>query len=170
MGITAADRRTVVDIARDAGGWDSLGFDVGDWLGRCVDQAAAFLGRTSEEVSILLTDDRHIKRLNRDFRHQDSATNVLAFPTAGGPPHTVGDGPPGQLVGDIVLAFETVSRECRKTGRPMAHHMAHLCIHGYLHLHGFDHLNDSDAAAMERAEVAILGLLDIASPYRQAGS
>jgi probable rRNA maturation factor len=123
--------------------------------------AAATLSTTSNELAIVLTDDSAIRLLNRDWRGIDAATNVLSFAAkkAGGKHF-------GAHLGDIVLAYETVAREARSEGKPFAHHAAHLAVHGFLHLVGYDHERDADAAAMERTEREILRQLAIPDPYR----
>jgi len=125
---------------------------------RAVARAAAALSTTATELAIVLTDDSAIRGLNRDWRGVDKATNVLSFPT--------GNAAAGHL-GDIVLAFETVAREARAERKPFTHHLAHLAVHGFLHLAGYDHERDRDAIAMERAERAILRQLAVPDPYRQ---
>jgi probable rRNA maturation factor len=110
------------------------------------------------ELAIVLTNDSAIRLLNRDWRGNDAATNVLSFPTqgAGGePPH----------IGDIVLAYETVARGARDEGKPFAHHVAHLTVHGFLHLRGYDHQRSKDADEMEKLERKILRRLAIPDPY-----
>lgn len=115
------------------------------------------------EVSVLLADDALQRRLNREWRGHDRATNVLAFPSgaeapAGGPETVRG-------LGDIVLAHGTVSREARRDGKTLAEHLSHLVVHGFLHLVGFDHEKDAAAAQMEALEVRVLHGLGIADPY-----
>ena len=123
-------------------------------------QAVAVLGKPSGEIAVLLTDDETIRALNRDWRGIDKATNVLSFPaTAPGPQA----GPP--LLGDIAIAYETLARECADEGRAFLHHLSHLTVHGFLHLMGYDHQNDSEADAMERLESSILARLDVPDPY-----
>jgi probable rRNA maturation factor len=68
-------------------------------------------------------------------------------------------------IGDIVIAYETTAREAVADGKPFAHHLAHLAVHGYLHLLGYDHETDRDAKTMERLEVDILARLDVPDPY-----
>ena len=70
------------------------------------------------------------------------------------------------MLGDIVLAYETIAREARDEGKPFAHHLAHLAVHGFLHLLGYDHERDADADAMEQLECRILAGLAIPDPYR----
>lgn len=109
------------------------------------------------ELSILFTDDAAIRRLNRDYRGLDKPTNVLSFPQ-----------PSGQLLGDIILAFETVEREAALAGKPLRAHMGHLVVHGFLHLVGFDHEDDAEAEEMEALERAALKRMGIADPYAGA--
>jgi probable rRNA maturation factor len=115
-------------------------------------------------VGIRLTDDAEQQRLNLVYREKDASTNVLSFPLAdlAEPP------PPGSLLllGDVVLAFETVRREAAEQHRPFADHFRHLVVHGVLHLLGFDHDNDADAVIMEEREVGILAGLGVPDPYR----
>ena len=129
---------------------------------RAVAQAAATASTTGTELAIVLTDDSAIRQLNRLWRGIDAATNVLSFPskkTADEPPH----------LGDIVLAYETIAREAGAEGKPFAHHLAHLVVHGFLHLIGYDHDKDADAETMEQTERKILRRLNIPDPYRQPG-
>jgi probable rRNA maturation factor len=124
---------------------------------RAVSRAAAALSTSGTELAIVLADDSAIRLLNRDWRDVDAATNVLSFP--GADAH-------GRHLGDIVLAFETIAREARAEKKPFAHHLAHLAVHGFLHLIGYDHERDKDAEAMERTERGILRQLAIPDPYR----
>lgn len=128
---------------------------------RAVAAAAATLSTPPAELAIVLTDDSAIRSLNLAWRGIDAATNVLSFPAHGG-------GEPS-LIGDIVLAYETVAREARAQNKLFAHHVAHLAVHGFLHLLGYDHERDSDAERMEAIERDILRRLGIPDPYRLAG-
>jgi len=130
-------------------------------LRRAIDEAALLTSAAVGELAIVLTDDSAIRALNRDWRCKDRATNVLSFRAvevsrARGTPH---------LLGDIVIAYETTEREARAENKPFAHHAAHLAVHGFLHLAGYDHAADDEAAAMERLETAILARLDVPNPY-----
>jgi probable rRNA maturation factor len=111
------------------------------------------------EVSLVFTDDAHVRRLNRAYRGKDSATNVLSFPA---PANNSAFGPP---LGDIALAAETVRREASAEGVTLGEHISHLLVHGFLHLVGYDHENEAEAAVMEGLETAILARLGIADPY-----
>jgi probable rRNA maturation factor len=128
---------------------------------RAVMEAAAVLSTEPAELAIVLTDDSAMRALNRAWRRVDKATNVLSFPT-----QRSGETPP--LLGDIVLAYETIAREARSERKPFAHHLAHLAVHGFLHLLGYDHDRRADAEAMEQAERDILQRLAIPDPYRAA--
>jgi probable rRNA maturation factor len=123
--------------------------------------AAATLSTTAAELAIVLSDDSAIRMLNRDWRGVDASTNVLSFPTA-----KTGGRHSGRHLGDVVLAFETIAREARGERKPLAHHIAHLAVHGFLHLIGYDHERASDAEAMEQTERKILRQLAIPDPYR----
>ena len=127
---------------------------------RAIAQAAAATRSTTRaELAIVLTDDSAIRALNRDWRGIDKVTNVLSFPAK--------DGGPQPHLGDIVLAFETIEREAKSEQKPLSHHLAHLAVHGFLHLLGYDHERDKDAREMEQAERDILRQLKIPDPYRE---
>jgi probable rRNA maturation factor len=121
--------------------------------------AAAEITAPPGEVAVMLTDDATIRTLNRDWRKIDKPTNVLSFPATQVP------GAAAALHGDIVIAYETLAREASDEGKVFTQHLAHLAVHGFLHLMGYDHQNDSDADAMERLERAILARLDLPDPY-----
>jgi probable rRNA maturation factor len=139
-------------------------------------QAAATAASTPRaELAIVLTDDSAIHALNRDWRGHDAPTNVLSFPTPDPlPPLLAGQGRGGRraassgqpkTLGDIVIAFETTAREAAAEGKPLKHHLAHLAVHGFLHLVGYDHEKARDAKKMESLEVEILAGLGVPDPY-----
>lgn len=128
---------------------------------RAVMEAAAMLSTPRSELAIVLTDDIAIRSLNRNWRGVDAATNVLSFPT-----NRAGAAMP--LIGDVVLAYETIAKEASSEGKPFVHHVAHLAVHGFLHLLGYDHVRASDAEAMEELERNVLRRLAIPDPYRRA--
>ncbi len=113
------------------------------------------------EISIVLTNDAHIRALNREWREKDKATNVLSFPAM---PVRPGVALP-PLLGDIVLAAETIRREAGLEDKPFEHHLIHLMVHGFLHIVGYDHETDAEAEEMEAAERRILARLAIPDPY-----
>jgi len=116
---------------------------------------------SESEVAIVLTDDAAIQALNRQWRGRDQPTNVLSFPSPS--PQPSGTGP--RLLGDVIIAYETTAREAEARGLPLGHHLAHLAVHGFLHLLGYDHESDKEAEAMERLEREILARLDVPDPY-----
>ena len=123
-----------------------------------ISAAAGALSTEGGEVSILLIDDSEIARLNRDWRGIDKPTNVLSFPAS-----KVGQG--DKLLGDIVIAYETLERESTDESRDFLHHLAHLAVHGFLHLIGFDHETDAQAEEMEGLESRIMMRLNMPDPY-----
>jgi probable rRNA maturation factor len=110
----------------------------------------------SGDVTILLTDDAEIRRLNGGFRGREKATNVLSFPAPEGSPS----------LGDLAVSLGVVRREALAEGRPLPAHFAHLVVHGTLHLLGHDHLSAGEAMLMERAEARILHRLGLPNPWR----
>jgi probable rRNA maturation factor len=121
--------------------------------------AAAASEKVGGSVSLLLGDDASVAALNRRFRGKDGPTNVLSFP-----PAAAVEGAKGFL-GDIALAAETVVMEAEFQGKQFENHAAHLVVHGFLHLLGYDHAHPADAEAMEARERAILASLGIEDPY-----
>lgn len=116
---------------------------------------------TASELSLVFTDDAEIRRLNAQWRNRDKATNVLSFPAF---PVRAGE-KPGPMLGDIILARETIEQEAGRQGKPLTHHLSHLIVHGLLHLLGYDHENDDDAEIMEALEREIVHTLAIPDPY-----
>jgi probable rRNA maturation factor len=173
--------------AADAGLKIDVLVDSEDWTGtraasavvrRAVRQAAAVLSPRPAELAIVLTDDSAMRRLNRNWRGVDAATNVLSFPTDKAGKHSGAHAgrqaskrgiqhrnQHGRHLGDIVLAYETIKREARREDKAFNHHLAHLAVHGFLHLLGYDHESDAQARRMESAERAIMRRLAMPDPY-----
>jgi probable rRNA maturation factor len=128
-----------------------------DLLSRSLAAAAQAEGK-SGAVSLLLGDDAAVAHLNQQFRGKQGPTNVLSFPPA---PGTAAPG----FLGDIALAAETIVEQAQFQGKRFEHHAAHLAVHGFLHLIGYDHERPADAEAMEERERAILASLGIEDPY-----
>ena len=123
--------------------------------------------RASAQVTVRLVGEVEGRALNRDYRGKDYATNVLTFAYAEGEalpglPEAGGDVP---LAGDLVLCVPVVVREAAAQGKTLEAHFAHLVVHGMLHLQGYDHENETEAAEMETLETAILRELGYADPY-----
>ena len=130
--------------------------------------ALALAWRGPVELGIILGDDAGQRRLNRSYRGRDAPTNVLAFP-AWDPGARLPLGAP-LLLGDVVLALETVMREATEQEKPLADHLRHLTVHGVLHLFGYDHVTEGEAASMEPLERSILTELGVPDPYRDTMS
>jgi probable rRNA maturation factor len=181
-----------LDVAEPAAQWRGA---LPDAAAICAAAARATLeasGIAAGELSVVLTDDAAVRALNRAWRGQDKPTNVLSFPTsfpspAGGGgqgggmaptelsnlwrpatptlPRKRGKAPP-PLLGDVVLAYETVAREAAEQGKTLADHLRHLVVHGVLHLLGHDHERADEAERMEELERSVLAGLGVADPYR----
>ncbi len=113
------------------------------------------------EVSLLFTDDETIQAINSEWRDMDKPTNVLSFPAF---PIVPGD-TPGPMLGDIICAYETIEREAAELEKPFDAHLSHLLVHGFLHLFGYDHIEEDDAVTMEGLETRILATLGLSDPY-----
>jgi len=113
------------------------------------------------EVSVVLADDAAVRTLNRDHRGKDRPTNVLSFPIG-----SAGGAAVPMMLGDVVLACETVTAEAAAQGKSVADHLRHLVVHGVLHLAGHDHEDDAAAERMERLETRILADLGVGDPYQ----
>lgn len=125
------------------------------------------------EITLLACDDARIATLNAEFRGKPQPTNVLSWPAQPLAPPAEGAAPPppeqgfdGMFeLGDIALSHDTCAREAGESGKPFADHLTHLIVHGVLHLLGYDHETDGDAALMEGLEIEILGILGLDNPY-----
>lgn len=164
----------VVETIVAGGGWDSAV----DWEALAARACAAALAETPNagldragyavEVAVRLTDDAEVQGLNAQYRGKDKPTNVLSFPMV--QPDLIealSAGDDGEtLLGDIVLAGETVVSEAAAKALSPADHAAHLIVHGLLHLLGYDHEGDAQGTAMEAIETAALARLGLPDPYR----
>lgn len=115
--------------------------------------------RKFAELSIRIVDAKEGRKLNREYRGKDYATNVLSFPV---------ELPPGvtlPLIGDLVICAPVVVRESKEQDKIANEHWAHMTVHGVLHLLGYDHIDDAEAEAMEALEKRILAGLGIGDPY-----
>ncbi len=114
---------------------------------------------TAPGVSILISSPREIQQLNKQYREQDKATNVLSFPMQ------LPDDVDVQLLGDIALCAAVINEEAQQQNKPAEAHWAHMVVHGMLHLQGYDHINTNDAEEMEALETDILNTLGFGNPY-----
>ncbi len=159
----------IVDIQFEDRRWQDLNLQI--LADQACAQTLAHLGLGDDwEVSLLACDDTRIADLNAEFREKPTPTNVLSWPSEergsdedGGNPD-LPEGPDPEL-GDIAIAYDTCARESEAAGKPMRDHVTHLLVHGVLHLLGYDHIRDKDAALMEGLEVEILGKLGLSNPY-----
>lgn len=152
-----------IDVLMEAGDWPAQ--ERLERLAReAVDATLAETGAEADmpsEISLVFSDDGNIQGLNASWRGKDKPTNVLSFPAF---PVRPGD-PLPPMLGDIVLALETISREAALEEKPFEHHLSHLIIHGFLHLVGYDHETEGEAEVMEAMERRALARLAIPDPY-----
>jgi probable rRNA maturation factor len=167
--MTAASPRVApsgitVDVLAESPLWEAEP-DAEAVVRRAISRAAAVVepNAPAAEVAVLLCDDATIAALNAQWRGRDEPTNVLSFPALPASDPMVSDG--AVHLGDIAIANETVVREAGEQGRTVSAHLAHLAVHGFLHLLGYDHQTDSEAEHMEGLERAILAALGISDPY-----
>jgi len=147
-----------VEIVRHGDAWAGAVTDaLLEQAARAALTTASALPQGAYHVTLVLTDDTEMRALNRTWRGKDVSTNVLSFPA--------GDITAGGFLGDVVLAYETTREEAREQSIALRDHVAHLVVHGVLHLLGFDHVDDETAERMEDVERAALGTLGIADPY-----
>lgn len=151
-----------IEIAESSPLWRALP-GVEELARRAIEASLAASGArilAGAEIGVQLVDDAQIRALNAQWRRQDKPTNVLSFPAS--TPEKIAAAP---MLGDIVIAFETTQREAAEEGKTLADHTAHLLVHGFLHLLGFDHQNPAEAERMEKLETKIMTGLGISDPY-----
>ena len=153
-----------VDLSVESPLWSAVR-DLPGLAGRAIATASAETGAELPpqcEVSCLFCDDDTIRALNAQWRGMDKPTNVLSFPArrTKTPDASV-------LLGDIALAYETIEREAASDGQPLAAHVAHLLVHGFLHLLGCDHEDSAEADVMEALESRIMVRLGCADPHAE---
>ena len=164
----------IVDCLTEDHRWDALDLDrLADTAARAVLEHLN-LDPEAFEISLLACNDARIAELNADFRGKPQPTNVLSWPSsergaavAGALPRLPSAGGDPEL-GDIAIAWETCAAEAAAAGKTLTDHALHLLVHGTLHLLGFDHERDADAALMEGIESGVLGKLGVADPYQAA--
>ncbi len=154
---------TIVEISIEAPAWEAVaGLEA--LTEKVVRQSEALSGvelAPDCELSVAFCDDATIRGLNARWRGEDKATNVLSFPTPGSLERR-------PLLGDIVIAYETVDCEAKQQGKRFEDHLAHMIFHGFLHLIGYDHETTAQAEEMETLERKIATALGIADPYEGA--
>lgn len=164
----------LVDTVIEDDRWEAFGLDA--LADRATRAALAELGLAPDGFTLCLMgcDDARILELNGDFRGKAKPTNVLSWPSdergasgEGAPPEPPepGDEDDPKSLGDIAISYDTCAREAAEAGKPLADHVTHLVVHGVLHLLGYDHIREGDAALMEGTEVRILARLGLCDPY-----
>jgi probable rRNA maturation factor len=151
-----------IDIIVDAPAWERTA-DLEGLATRAVKASCNASGAKlapASEVAITFCDDAAIRALNAQWRKRDAATNVLSFPMPGAAEQKL-------LLGDIVIAYETVAREAAEQGKTFEDHTSHMIIHGFLHLIGYDHETPEEADVMEALERRISAALGLSDPYEQ---
>lgn len=162
-----------LDVVIEDARWEALGLDALAERAFGATLAALDIDPEEAEATLLACDDARIAVLNADFRDKPTATNVLSWPAEERGAEAPGEAPEppepdtfGALeLGDMAIAYETCTREAREQGKPPADHLTHLVVHATLHLLGYDHVREADAALMEGLEVRILASLGVADPY-----
>lgn len=167
-GSARRDSGAPVSVTIDDARWHEAVPDAEAVIARAAAAALAATGAPGDaSLDVTLCDDDAIRPLNRDWRGKDKATDVLSFPAA--TPEEIGSWQPGGpplLLGDVIIAHETSMADAALQGKSAGDHLAHLVVHGVLHLLGHDHeTGDADADAMEALEIQILAGLGIADPY-----
>lgn len=154
-----------VDVDMRAGSWTKLLPNADDICCRATTAAIKAVGisETNLEVSIVLADDIFIQSLNKFWRQQDVPTNVLAFPCENS---AVVDGQ-NRLLGDIVVADGIVKKEALEERKSIADHLAHMVVHGALHLLGYNHVSEEGSREMEGFEIVALAALEVKNPYSE---
>lgn len=163
----------LVDIVIEDDRWEAFGLEAA--ADRVIRAACAEIGLPTAGFSLCLMgcDDARIMELNGDFRGKAKPTNVLSWPSEeratslGSIPDLpqAGDVDDPEHLGDIAISYDTCAAEAIAADKPMADHVSHLIVHGFLHLLGYDHINDADATVMEATEVRILAQLGLSDPY-----
>ena len=157
-----------IQISIEAPGWPEPG-ELEALCDRVIATAAGYLKQHAGqsfpasgcELSLLFADDPAVRAINSRWRGKDKPTNVLSFPAMPMEPGQM----PGPMLGDVLFACETVAREAQAMDISFDNHLTHLLVHGFLHLLGYDHIDDDDAEAMESLETRILAALDLSDPY-----
>jgi len=164
----------LVDTVIEDPRWAALG--LGPLAYRAVEATFVHLGlpQVGLTLCVMGCDDARIAVLNGDFRAKPVPTNVLSWPSCDFSAQIEGDAPQPpdagapddpESLGDIAIAYQTCTQEAQAADKPMADHVTHLIVHGVLHLLGYDHVRDGDAARMEAVEAAILASLGLSDPY-----
>jgi probable rRNA maturation factor len=146
----------IIDISIECADWEKEFPDIDAHIRKTAKAVltAMKINDQATELSVVLSSDAFIQVLNKQWRGKDKPTNVLSFPQE-----------EPELMGDVILAFQTVKREADEQNKPFEDHTKHLIVHGILHLLGHDHEEDDEAEEMEALEIEILNALGVKNPY-----
>jgi len=135
--------------------------DIHNWVESTLKQVESFKSNDAE-LTVRIVDEVEMRELNQQYRQKSGSTNVLSFPVDQDLPLEI------PLLGDLVICAAVVEKEAREQDKSLQAHWAHMVIHGTLHLLGYDHIEDDQAAAMEQKEISILQELGFSNPYEVA--
>ena len=155
-------REIMANFIVHEGAWDALDFDSKIYGAGVIQGAAQSINLVTKEqleLSVMLSNDTKLRELNGYFRNIDKPTNVLSFP------YEDEEGVDTPYLGDIAISYETIYREAKEQEKEFQNHFAHMLLHGFLHLLGYDHIEDKDRNEMEALEVSILKNFNISNPY-----
>lgn len=162
-----------IDLVVNHQPWDKTGIDLQGFANEVIGFTLTMADLPDElqgraiEICVVLTDDGEIHALNRDYRGMDKPTNVLSFANLDSDSATeeLAQADLPFALGDIIIAWETMQREALEQNKEFLAHLRHMMVHGTLHLLGYDHMDEEEAAEMEGLEVKILEKMNIENPY-----
>lgn len=128
---------------------------------KVLNKAAQLYGLDTAEVSVTLTNNEHIREINRNYRNKDAATDVISFALNEGEEPEIIDGPEINMLGDIIISIERAMEQAEEYGHSLERELAFLTVHGMMHLLGYDHIEEEDRIEMRKEEEYVLGHLGI---------
>jgi probable rRNA maturation factor len=128
---------------------------------KVINKAAELYGLDTAEVSVTLTNNDHIREINRNYRNKDAATDVISFALNEGEEPEIIDGPDVNMLGDIIISIERAMDQAEEYGHSLERELAFLTVHGMMHLLGYDHIEEEDRREMRKEEEYVLGHLGI---------
>lgn len=152
MKAEAKMQANIIDVIFDCEDWQLID-DVKGFCINTVSKVLDYCNVREGNIAISLTSDENITELNHQFRGKNKSTNVLSFPD-------------DDRLGDIAISYQTIKSEAEQQGKNIKDHLAHMLVHGVLHLLGHDHEEDNQAEEMEELERKILADLSIGDPYK----
>ncbi len=155
-----------IDITLHSDDWKNKNRKIEEFVTNIIEQVLDSLieGIPHLEVSVVLADNKFLRELNLKYRGKDAPTNVLSFPITDA--ETLIAPTPFLSLGDIIIAYETIKQEAAEQNKSFKDHLAHMLVHGCLHLLHYDHINEEEAQEMEELEIDILENMGITNPYK----